>query len=76
MNGTISTDSSITDLGIITYDAGTQNSSLTIPGNSILNNTIVTCIIASGLVSMMGYLNKSSTTLFIQGIIIVNDLCY
>ena len=66
VNGLLSTDSSITDLGIITYGVGTQNSSLTIPGNPELNNTIVTCI-ASGLVDMMGYFNTSSATLFIQG---------
>ena len=66
VNGLLSTDSSITDLGIITYGAATQNSSLTIPGNPELNNTIVTCI-ASGLVDMMGYFNTSSATLFIQG---------
>ena len=66
VNGTTSTDSSITDLGIITYGAATQNSSLTIPGNFELNNTIVTCI-AAGLVDMMGYFNTSNTTLFIQG---------
>ena len=69
MNGIISTDSSITDLGIITYGVGTQNSSLTIPGNPELNNTIVTC----GLVDMMGYLNANSATLFIQGM--PCDLC-
>ena len=71
----LSTDSSIIDLGIITYGVGTQNSSLTIPGNPELNNTIVTCI-ASGLVDMMGYLNTSNATLFIQGIIICIMLLY
>ena len=69
VNGNSSTDSSITNLGIITYGVGTQNSSLTIPGNPELNNTIVRCI-ASGQVDMMGYFNTSSATLFIQGIII------
>ena len=68
VNGNSSTDSSITDLGIITYSHGTQNSSLIIPGNPELNNTIVICI-ASGLVDMMGYFNTSSAALFIQGII-------
>ena len=66
VNGNSSADSSITRLRIITYGAATQNSSLTIPGNPELNNTIVTCI-ASGLVDMMGYFNTSSATLFIQG---------
>ena len=72
VNGSISTKSSIIDLGIKTSGAGTQNSSLTIPGNSELNNTIVICI-ASGLVDGMKYIKSSSDILFIQGII---DLCY
>ena len=67
VNGTTSTDSSITDLGIITDDAAKRNSHLTIPGNPKLNSTIVTCI-ASGLVDMMGYFKSSEATLFIQGI--------
>ena len=71
VNGNSSTDSSITNLGIMTYDAATQNTSLTIPGNPKLNNTIVICI-ASGLVDTMVYVNTSSATLFIQGII--NDM--
>ena len=66
VNGLSSTDSSITDLGIMTYGFGTQNSSLNIPRNPELNNTIVRCI-ASGLVDTMGYFNTSSATLFIQG---------
>ena len=69
VNGLSSTDSSITDLGIITYGAATQNTSLTIPGNPELNNTVVICI-ASGRVDMMDYINYSEATLFIQGIII------
>ena len=56
------------NLGII-ISGGTQNSSLIIPGNPELNNTIVTCI-ASGLVDGMHYINSSIATLFIQGIII------
>ena len=74
VNGNSSIDSSIIDLGIITYGFGTQNSSLTIPGNPELNNTIVICI-AAGLVDMMGYFNTSSATLFIQGIIICKCYC-
>ena len=68
VKGITSTDSSITDLGIITYGVGTQNSSLTIPGNPELNNTIVTCI-AAGLVDTVVYVNTSNATLFIQGMI-------
>ena len=75
VNETISTDSSVTDLGIITYGAATQNTSLTIPGNPELNNTIVTCI-ASGLVDMMNYINSSNATLFIQGIINYVECCH
>ena len=62
INETILTHSSITDLGIITYNVGTQNSSMIIPGNPELNNTIVTCI-ASGLVDMMRYYNTSSASI-------------
>ena len=72
VNGTIS---SITDLGIITYGAATQNSSLNIPGIPELNNTIVTCI-GSGLVDMMDYSNTSSATLFIQGMVLVYSYTY
>ena len=75
VNRTTSTDSSITDLGIITYGVATRNSSLTIPGNPDLNNTIVTCI-AAGLVDMMRYNNRRNATLFIQGIIICIMLLY
>ena len=48
----LSTDSSITDLGIVTYGLATQNSNLTVPGNPELNNTIVICI-ASGVVDII-----------------------
>ena len=68
VNGTISTDSSITNLGIVTYGAATQNSCLNIPGNPELNNTIVRCI-ASGRVDMMDYHNSHEATLFIQGMV-------
>ena len=75
VNGTASTDSSITDLGIITYGAAKRNSSLTIPGNPELNNNTIVICVASGLVdNMMGYSNRSSATLFIQGISC--DLCH
>ena len=70
VNEYLSTLTYITDLGIHTYGDGTRNSSLTIPGNPELNNTIVKCI-ASGLVNMMGYFNTSSATLFIQGTVLV-----
>ena len=73
VNGTISTEPPIINLGIETSVVGRQNSSLTIPGNPELNNTIVKCI-ASGLVDMMGYYNRSNATLFIQGM--PWDLCH
>ena len=69
VNGLLSTDPFITDLGIITYGVGaaaTQNSTLTIPGYPELNNTNVTCL-ASGIVDTMVYVNSSNATLFIQG---------
>ena len=65
VNGTLLTNSFNNDLGNIS--GTTHDSSLIIPGNPELNNTIVICI-ASGLVDMMGYLNASSATLFIQGV--------
>ena len=67
VNDTISTHTSIINLGIVTYGAATEISSLTIPGNPELNNTIVKCI-ASGLVDSMNYINSSEAILFIQGI--------
>ena len=70
VNESTSTQTSIIDSGIITSGAATQNSSLTIPGNPELNNTIVTCI-ASGVVDDMQYINSSEATLFIQGSIII-----
>ena len=66
VNELFSTDSSITDLGIITYGAATQNSSLTIPGNPELNNTNVTCFtLESGNPPLV--VNTSKAILFIQG---------
>ena len=69
VNGTTSTDSSITDLGIITYGAATQNSSLTIPGNPELNNTIVICIAFELDGFTLNIVNTSNATLLIQGMV-------
>ena len=55
-----------TSLGIITQGIDTQNSTLTIPGEVVLNETKVTCI-ASGVVNEKQYHNASSVTLYIQG---------
>ena len=69
VNGTISTNSSITKLGIITYGHGTQNSNLTIPGNPELNNTIVTCVafVLDGFTQHA--VNTTNATLLIQGMV-------
>ena len=67
VNRSLSTHSSNIDLGIITYGVTTQNSSLTIPGNSELNNTIVTCIGSEFDGLTLHTVNKSNATLFIQG---------
>ena len=67
VNGINDDDQSMTDLGIITYGMDTNNSRLTIPGNSVMNNTSVRCI-ASGQVDKMEYFETNSATLFIQGV--------
>ena len=69
VNESLSTHSSITDLGIITYGHGTQNSSLTIPGNPELNNTIVICIAFRVDGFTLHIVNATNATLFIQGMI-------
>ena len=69
VNGTLLTNSFNNDLGIVS--GTTHDSSLTIPGNPELNNTIVRCI-ASGYISNVGnYINSSSAKLFIQGMVLV-----
>ena len=67
VNGSVSIDSSITDLGIITYGVATQNSSLTIPGNPELNNTIVRCIAVEFDGFTVRIVNTTNATLVIQG---------
>ena len=69
VNGNSSTSSSITNQGIVTEGAATQNSKLTIPGDPTLNGTTVTCI-GSGVVNEQHYINSSSAVLYIQGIIL------
>ena len=64
VNGTLSTNKTIIQLGIITSGAGTPNSSLTIPGYPQYNNTLVRCI-AYGPVEGI---NSYNATLRIQGI--------
>ena len=71
VNGYSSTSSFITNKSIITEGAATQNSTLTIPGDLILNETTVICI-GSGVVNGKGYFNTSSAVLYIQGILLFN----
>ena len=63
INGTISTNIEIKQLGVITSGAGTPTSSLTIPGYPQYNNTVVRCI-AYGPVE-----GTNDATLRIQGIL-------
>ena len=67
VNGYSSTSSFITNQSIVTEGVGTQNSTLTIPGDPTLNGTTVTCR-ASGVVNGKGYFNNRSAVLHIQGI--------
>ena len=55
-----------TNYGIIAVDAGTQKSTLTIPGNPVLNGTVVQCF-ASGVADGKHYEYTTSDTLYIQG---------
>ncbi len=57
-----------TNNDIVTDGAGTHNTTLTIPGDPSLNGTVVQCV-ASGLVDGEGYVNTTSDTLYIQGMI-------
>ena len=75
INGTVSTNNDIIQLGIVTNGVGSPNSNLTIPGYPKYNNTVVTCI-ASGLVDGNLYSNKSElATLRIQGNTL-SDICH
>ena len=71
VNESLSTHSSITDLGIVTYGHGTQNSSLTIPGNPELNNTIVICSAFRVEGVTLHIVNATNATLFIQGMVMI-----
>ena len=67
VNGTVSTNNNIIQLGIVTNGAGSPNSSLTIPGYPQYNNTVVICN-AFGFVNGNFYVNFDRSTLRIQGI--------
>ena len=69
VNKSLSTHSSISALGIITYGDGTQNSSLTIPGNPELNNTIVKCIAFELDGFTQHAVNTTNATLLLQGMV-------
>ena len=60
-------DSFISSYGIVADGAGTQNTTLTIPGDPVLNGTVVECN-AVGFINNKLY-NKadSADTLYIQG---------
>ena len=66
VNGTVSTNNDIIQLGIVTNGAGSQQSNLTIPGYPQYNNTVVRCL-TSGLVNDISYFNFNESTLKIQG---------
>ena len=58
----------ITSTGITVTGAGTDNTTLTIPGEPVLNETTVKCI-ATGCVNDGAYSNSSNISiLYIQGI--------
>ena len=66
VNNTASTDSSITEKGIITHGAAEMDSSISIPGVPEFNNTIIFCI-ASGTVNEESFFDTRNATLLIQG---------
>ena len=69
INGNVYTNSSDTHLGI-TISGTAHNSCLTIPGNPKLNNTIVRCVASGYLKNGGNYIDTTSATLFIQGMVI------
>ena len=66
VNNTASTDSSITEKGIVTHGAAEMDSNLSIPGVPEFNNTIIFCI-ASGTVDDESFFDTRNATLLIQG---------
>ena len=71
VNETSSADSMfqsyISSYGIVYSGAGTQDSTLTIPGDPVLNGTVVHCN-ALGYINSELYNEADSDTLYIQGI--------
>ena len=66
VNNTLSTNTAIVQLGIVTVGAATGSSNLTIPGYPQYNNTVVKCITA-GFLNNADYINISESKLIIQG---------
>ena len=66
VNGTLSTNSVITQLSIVTVGAASSSSNLTIPGYPQYNNTVVTCL-AAGFVDGNVFINSTQSILIIQG---------
>ena len=55
-----------TNNDIVADGAGIHNTTLTIPGDLVLNRTVVQCV-ATGIVDGEGYVNTDSDTLHMQG---------
>ncbi len=56
----------ISSLGIVADDLDTQDTTLTIPGDPVLNGTVVQCN-AVGVINNELYVKVDSDTLYIQG---------
>ena len=72
VNGTSSADSMfwesyISSYGIIADGAGTQDTTLTIPGDPVLNGIVVQCR-ALGFINNVLHNEADSDTLYIQGL--------
>ena len=72
INGVISTDpmfqSYISNYSILYEGAGTLDSTLTVPGDTALNGTVVECR-ALGFINSELYNEAESSTLYIQGMV-------
>ena len=66
VNDTLSTNSAIIQLDIVTVGAASSSSNLTIPGYPKYNNTVVTCL-AAGFVDGNVFINSTQSILIIQG---------
>ena len=73
VNGTVSTNTDIIQLDIVT-NGGPQHSNLIISGYPQYNNTVVRCL-ASGFLDGNSYFNFNESTLRIQGNTL-SDTCH